>query len=161
MGGLLLGLPLGILLKQMVPLVLFVLFLTVLLQKCPHLMAAFLVLLAKVSLIVSYGGLACVLIQEVLSYSILPDLLPFEDATVTIGGIALLLGGAYPFVVFIHRLTASYLDPILIKFGFSEEGVAGLMMTVVNSMAMFSRLGKMSEMMRFLTRRLLYQEHGF
>lgn len=144
-GGLLLGLPLGILLKQMVPLVLFVLFLTVLLQKYPHLMAAFLVLLAKFSLIVSYGGLACVLIQKVLSYSILPDLLPFEDAIVTIGGIALLLGGAYPFVVFIHRLTASCLDPILIKFGFSEEGAAGLMMTVVNSMAMFSRLGKMSE----------------
>jgi ethanolamine transporter len=142
-GGILMGLSIPVLTRQMIPLIACVLLLAAALVKFPHIMASCLVYVARLSLMITYGGLVCALAQKLFSWSILPGLLPFDEAAVIIGGIALLLGGAYPFVCILYKLFRPCIKACLSIFHLSEEGTSGIMMTLVNSMATFTQMRSM------------------
>jgi ethanolamine transporter len=143
-GGVLMEIPMPVLLRQMVPLLACVMLLAAALVKAPYVVASALMYVARFSLVITYGGLVCVLVQKLFSWSILPGLLPFNEAAVTVGGIALLLGGAYPFVRIIYKVFRPCIKACLSVFHLTEEGSGGIMMTLVNSMATFTRMKSMS-----------------
>lgn len=76
-----------------------------------------------------------------------PDLkgiVPLEDALLTIGGIAIVLIGAFPMVLFITRKLSNPLKKAGALFGLDETSVAGLIANLANNILMFQMLKDMN-----------------
>ena len=136
-GGLVAGFPVGMVLRNLIPIVLIAALIALGLWKAEKAMIKGFAVFGKLIVAVITVGLAAAIVEALTGFAIIPGMAPIEDGFLTVGAIAIVLAGAFPLVFLITKL----LKKPLIKFGrllkINDTAAAGLIASLANSIATF------------------------
>ena len=104
-----------------------------------------------VTIIVGFGKVVTVGITVALAIAIVvkqlnrdvPSLVPFDESLIVVGNIAIVLSGAFTMMFFVRKLFNKSFIKLGEKLGMNETAVAGMLSTMVNSIA---TVGMMKDM---------------
>ena len=143
--GLTAGFPVLMVLKNLLPIALLAILIALGMWKAEKWMVKGLVILGKAVLVLTYLGLALGILESLTGFAVVPGLAPVEDGIMTVGGIAIVLAGAFPLASVITRVLKKPLLKLgkLLKIG--HTATAGLITSLVNSIATFHSIKDMDE----------------
>ena len=144
-GGLVAGFPIGMVLRNLIPIVLIAALIVVGLWKAEEAMVRGFALFGKFVVIVVTVGLASAIVEGLTGYTIIPGLAPISDGFETVGTIAIVLAGAFPLVFVITRLLRRPLMAAGKWLGINDAAAAGLIASLANSIATFGMVKDMNE----------------
>ncbi len=144
-GGLVAGFPLGMILRNLIPIALIALVIALGLWKWENGMIRGFGLFGKGIVALITVGLVAALVESLTGFVLIPNLAPIEEGFQTVGSIAIVLAGAFPLVYAITRL----LKKPLLKLGgllhINDTAAAGLVASLANSIATFEMLKNMDK----------------
>lgn len=146
----------ALILKNLLPIVIFSGLITVGLWKIPEIMIKGFMIFAKLLIAGITIGLAAIVLQTLTGIALIPGLEPIVPISGDIPGIdiralevisriALVLAGAYPMVFLISKWFRKPLTKLGTKLGVSEIAAVGFIATLANCIPMFKILDKMDE----------------
>ena len=112
-GGLVAGFDIGMILRNLIPVVLIAALIALGLWKAEKAMIRGFGIFGKAVIAVITVGLAAAIFQSLTGFAIIPGMAPVEEGFLTVGAIAIVLAGAFPLVFVITRL----LKKPLLKLG--------------------------------------------
>lgn len=136
-GGLGAGFPLGMVLRNLVPIVLLGAVIALGLWKWEG---------ATIRLFSAFGkgvvgvitlGLGAAVVEELTGFALLPGMAPISEGFQTVGAIAAVLAGAFPLVAVVTKLLRKPLMALGRRLGINDPAAAGLIATLANSIATF------------------------
>ena len=142
-GGLVAGFPLGMVLRNMIPIVLIGALIAFGLWKAEKWMIRGFEIFGKGVVVVITLGLAAAILEALTGYAILPGMAPITDGFETVGAIAIVLAGAFPLVFLITKLLKKTLMAVGKWLGINETAAAGLVASLANSIATFGLVKEM------------------
>ena len=142
-GGLVAGFPLGMVLRNMIPIVLIGALIAFGLWKAEKWMIRGFEIFGKGVVVVITLGLAAAILEALTGYAILPGMAPITDGFETVGAIAIVLAGAFPLVFLITKLLKKPLMAVGKWLGINETAAAGLVASLANSIATFGLVKEM------------------
>ena len=134
-GGLAAGFPVGMVLRNLIPIVLLAALIAMGLWKAEKAMVRGFVLFGKGVTALITVGLAAAILQELTGWTLIPGMEPLRTGFETVGAIAIVLAGAFPLV---HAVTRLFRKPLLKLgklLGINDASAAGLVATLANSIA--------------------------
>ena len=144
-GGLVAGFNIGMILRNLIPIVIIAILIAIGLWRLPHGMVKGFQVFGKIIIIIITVGLAAAIIETLTGLTVIPGLASLEEGFLTVGGIAIVLAGAFPLV---HVITKVFRKP-LIKLGhllgMNDKAAAGMVATLANNIPMFGMLHEMDE----------------
>ncbi len=150
-GGLIGGIPVRVLLINLVPVLLLAAALALLLLLCPKVTIKLFSIFSKILTILLGFALVIAIIQAVATLPdgspvvIIPDLAPIGDQLITVGLIVCMLAGAYPFIHFLTTILTKPLVALGKLIGVNSVTVAGVITCLASSIAMYPMIEKMDE----------------
>lgn len=144
-GGLLAGFPLGMILRNLVPVVLFAALIALGLWKAERAMIKGFTVFGWLVTAMITVGLALGIVQELTGVVVIPGMAPLSEGYATIGSIAIILAGAFPLVYVITKVFRKPLMKMGTLLGMNEVAAAGMVATLANSIPMFGMLKDMDE----------------
>ena len=167
-GGLVAGFPVGMIMKNLIPIVIIGLLIALGLWKTEKAMVRGFELFGKGVVAVITVGLAAIIVEELTGFVVIEGLAPIGEAFATVGSIAIVLAGAFPLVYVLTRLLRKPLMRLGKALGINEVAAAGLVATLANSIATFSmvkdmdRRGKVLNMAFAVSAAFVFGDHlGF
>ena len=167
-GGLVAGFPVGMIMKNLIPIVIIGLLIALGLWKAEKAMVRGFELFGKGVVAVITVGLAAIIVEELTGFVVIEGLAPIGEAFATVGSIAIVLAGAFPLVYVLTRLLRKPLMRLGKALGINEVAAAGLVATLANSIATFSmvkdmdRRGKVLNMAFAVSAAFVFGDHlGF
>ena len=167
-GGLVAGFPVGMIMKNLIPIVIIGLLIALGLWKAEKAMVRGFELFGKGVVAVITVGLAAIIVEELTGFVVIEGLAPIGEAFATVGSIAVVLAGAFPLVYVLTRLLRKPLMRLGKALGINEVAAAGLVATLANSIATFSmvkdmdRRGKVLNMAFAVSAAFVFGDHlGF
>ena len=167
-GGLVAGFPVGMIMKNLIPIVIIGLLIALGLWKAEKGMVKGFELFGKGVVAVITVGLAAIIVEELTGFVVIEGLAPIGEAFATVGSIAIVLAGAFPLVYVLTRLLRKPLMRLGKALGINEVAAAGLVATLANSIATFSmvkdmdRRGKVLNMAFAVSAAFVFGDHlGF
>ena len=167
-GGLVAGFPVGMIMKNLIPIVIIGLLIALGLWKAEKGMVKGFELFGKGVVAVITVGLAAIIVEELTGFVVIEGLAPIGEAFTTVGSIAIVLAGAFPLVYVLTRLLRKPLMRLGKALGINEVAAAGLVATLANSIATFSmvkdmdRRGKVLNMAFAVSAAFVFGDHlGF
>ncbi len=145
LGGLTAGFPIKMLLINLIPIVIFALLVVLGLWKAEKWMIKGFILFGKLILIVITVGLAAAIVEALTGIVVIPGLAPLAEGYEIIGGIAIILAGAFPLVHVITRVFRKPLMKLGGLLGMNETSAAGMVASLANSIPMFGMVKDMDE----------------
>ena len=142
-GGLAAGFPVGMVLRNLIPIVLIALLLALGLWKRPAAMVKGFAVFGKVVVALITLGLAAAIVESLTGLVLVPGMAPIEEGFVTVGAIAIVLAGAFPLVYVITRVFQKPLLRLGRLLGMNDVAAAGLVATLANNIPMFQMLHQM------------------
>ncbi len=142
-GGLVAGYPLGMVARNLIPIVLLAALIALGLWKAEKAMIRGFVLFGKGVLILITVGLAAAIIETLTGFAIIPGMEPLDSGFQTVGSIAIVLAGAFPLVYAVTRLLHKPLMKLGSLLGVNDTAAAGLLATLANSIATLGMVGDM------------------
>ncbi len=142
-GGLTAGFPLKLVLVNLIPIVLFAALVALGLWKAEKWMIKGFILFGRLILIVITVGLAAAIVEALTGIVVIPGLAPLSDGYEVIGGIAIILAGAFPLVHVITRVFRKPLMKLGGLLGMNETAAAGMVASLANSIPMFGMVKDM------------------
>ena len=142
-GGLVAGFPVGMIMKNLIPIVIIGLLIALGLWKAEKAMVRGFELFGKGVVAVITVGLAAIIVEELTGFVVIEGLAPIGEAFATVGSIAIVLAGAFPLVYVLTRLLRKPLMRLGKALGINEVAAAGLVATLANSIATFSMVKDM------------------
>ena len=142
-GGLVAGFPVGMIMKNLIPIVIIGLLIALGLWKAEKGMVKGFELFGKGVVAVITVGLAAIIVEELTGFVVIEGLAPIGEAFTTVGSIAIVLAGAFPLVYVLTRLLRKPLMRLGKTLGINEVAAAGLVATLANSIATFSMVKDM------------------
>ena len=142
-GGLLAGFPVGMLLRNLIPIVLFALLIALGLWRFERAMIKGFILFGKFIVAVITVGLAAAIVEELTGLTVIPGLAPLSEGFETVGAIAIILAGAFPLVSVIVRVLRKPLMKLGGLLGMNEIAAGGMVATLANSIPMFGLMKDM------------------
>ena len=142
-GGLAAGFPVGMVLRNLIPIVLIALLLALGLWKRPAAMVKGFAAFGKVVVALITLGLAAAIVESLTGLALVPGMAPIEEGFVTVGAIAIVLAGAFPLVYVITRVFQKPLLRLGRLLGMNDVAAAGLVATLANNIPMFQMLHQM------------------
>ena len=142
-GGLLAGMPIGMLLRNLFPIVLFALLITLGLWKAERWMIRGFTVFGKIITILITVGLVCAIVEELTGFALISGLAPLSEGYPVIGGIAIILAGAFPLI---YTITKVFRKPLMMlgkRLGMNDVAAAGMVASLANSIPMFGMLKDM------------------
>lgn len=136
-GGLVAGFPIGMVLRNLVPIVIIGVLITVGLLKWEKAMIKGFSYFGKGVLAVITVGLVASIVETLTGFSIIPGLAPIEEGFSTVGAIAIVLAGAFPLVYVITKALKKPLTALGKSLGINDVAAGGLVATLANSIATF------------------------
>lgn len=143
-GGLVAGYPVGMILSNLIPIIIFALLIAIGLFFIPEKMIAGFGWFAKFVVALITVGLAAGIIEALTGIVIIPGMDPLSDGFQVVGDIAIVLAGAYGLVWFITKAFSKPLMKIGEKMGMNEIAAAGLIATLANNIPMFGMMKDMN-----------------
>lgn len=142
-GGLVAGFPVGMVLRNLIPIVLIGLIIALGLWKFESVMIRLFALFGKFIIGLITVGLAAALVEELTGWEIIPGMAPITDGFGTVGEIAIVLAGAFPLVYAVTKLLKKPLLKLGNLLGINDTAAAGLVASLANSIATFEMLKNM------------------
>ncbi len=142
-GGLVAGFPLGMVLRNLIPIVLIGGLIAVGLIFAEKGMIKGFGIFGKGVIIVITIGLGAAIVEELTGFTVIPGLAPLSEGFETVGAIAIVLAGAFPLVHVITKLLQKPLMKLGKFLGVNDVAAGGLVATLANSIATFERVKDM------------------
>ena len=134
-GGLTAGFPMGMVLRNLIPIVIIALLIALGLWKAEKAMVKGFVVFGKGVTALITLGLAAAIVETLTGWVILPGLEPIGTGFETVGAIAIVLAGAFPLVNLITRIFRKPLLKLGKLLGINDAAAGGLVATLANSIA--------------------------
>ena len=142
-GGLVAGFPVGMVLRNLIPIVIIAALIALGLWKAEKALIKGFTWFGRGITALITAGLAIAIIQGLTGWEVLPGMVPLEEGFLTVGAIAIVLAGAFPLVYTVTRV----LQKPLLKLGgllkVNETAAAGLIASLANSIATFGMVKDM------------------
>ena len=142
-GGIAAGFPLMMVLKNLIPIVLIAVLIALGLAFIPNGMVKGFQVFGRFVIIVITVGLAAAIVEALTGITLLPGMNPIEEGYATVGGIAIVLAGAFPLVFVITKVFRKPLMRLGHLLGMNDIAAAGLVATLANNIPMFQMMGDM------------------
>ena len=142
-GGLVSGFALGMVLRNLVPIVLIAAVIALGLWKAEKAMIKGFGWFGKGVIALITVGLGAVIVQSLTGFVLIPGLAPIEEAFNTVGAIAIVLAGAFPLVFVLTKLLRKPLMKLGGLLGINDTAAAGLVASLANSIATFGMVADM------------------
>ena len=142
-GGIVAGFPLGMVARNLIPVVLIAIAIALGLWKAEKAMVKGFTAFGKGVTAIVAVGLAASIVETLTGWTIIPGLAPIEEGFQTVGAIAIVLAGAFPLVYTITRVFRKPLLKLGKILGVNDAAAAGLVATLANSIATFGMVKDM------------------
>ena len=142
-GGLAAGFPLGMILRNLLPIVIIGGLIAVGLWKAENAMIRGFSVFGKGVIAVITVGLAAALVEELTGLVIIPGLAPLHEGFEIVGEIAIVLAGAFPLVLVVTKVLRKSLMKLGGLLGVNDVAAAGLVASLANSIATFGMVKDM------------------
>jgi len=144
-GGLVSGFPLGMVLRNLIPIVVIAALIALGLWKAEKGMIRGFSVFGKAIVILVTVGLACGIVEALTGLKLIRGLAPISEGFQTVGAIAIVLAGAFPLVYAVTKLLKKPLLKLGKLLGINDTAAAGLVATLANSIATFGLVKDMDE----------------
>lgn len=142
-GGIAAGFPLGMVARNLIPIVLIALLIALGLWKAEKAMIRGFALFGKFIVALITVGLAAAILEELTGFAVIPGMAPISEGFQTVGAIAIVLAGAFPLVFVVTKLLKTPLLKLGGLLGINDTAAAGLIASLANSIATFGMLKDM------------------
>ncbi|PQF24130.1 ethanolamine utilization protein EutH [Enterococcus mundtii] len=142
-GGLVAGMPMSMILPNLLPIVIVAALIIVGLWLAPQGMIKGFNVFGKGVVIVAIAGLVIGAIQQLVDITLIPGIAPVTEGIEVVGDIALTLAGAFCLVAVITRVFNKPLMKLGKVLGMNEIAAAGMVATLANNIPMFQMLKDM------------------
>ena len=142
-GGLVAGFPVTMVLRNLIPIVLFAALIALGLWLIPKGMVTGFKVFGRIVVIVITIGLAAAIIETLTGFILIPGMNPIDEGYATVGAIAIVLAGAFPLVYVITKVFQKPLLKLGSLLGMNDIAAAGLVATLANNIPMFGMLKDM------------------
>ena len=143
-GGLVAGFPVGMVLRNLIPIVLLAVLIALGLWKAEKKMVAGFAIFGKGVVAVITVGLAAAIVKALMGVALIPGMADISEGFQTVGSIAIVLAGAFPLVAVVTRLLQKPLLAVGKKLGINDAAAAGLIASLANSIATFGMVKDMN-----------------
>ena len=143
-GGIAAGYRLGMVLRNLVPIVLIAALIALGLWKAEQAMVRGFTVFGKIVVAVVTVGLAAAIAEALTGMVLIPGMAPISDGFETVGAIAIVLAGAFPLVHVATRLLRRPLTKVGKHLGINDAAAAGLIASLANSIATFGLVKEMN-----------------
>ena len=143
-GGIVAGYPIGMVLRNLVPIVLIAALIALGLWKAEEKMVRGFTAFGKIVVAVVTVGLAVAVVEALTGFAIIPGMAPISEGFETVGTIAIVLAGAFPLVYVATRLLRKPLTKAGKRLGINDAAAAGLIASLANSIATFGMVKEMN-----------------
>ena len=144
-GGIAAGFPLGMVLRNLIPIVLIAVLIAVGLWRAERAMVRGFSLFGKFVVIIVTVGLAAAIVEALTGFVVIPGMEPISEGFEVVGTIAIILAGAFPLVFVLTKLLRTPLMAVGRKLGINDAAAAGLIASLANSIATFGMVKEMNE----------------
>jgi len=144
-GGIAAGFPVTMVLRNLVPIALIAVLITLGLWKAEQAMVKGFALFGKFVVIVVTVGLAAAIVEALTGFAIIPGMAPISEGFATVGTIAIILAGAFPLVFVLTKLLRQPLMAAGRKLGINDAAAAGLIASLANSIATLGMVKDMNQ----------------
>lgn len=142
-GGITAGFPIGMVLRNLLPIVLIAALIALGLWKAEKAMIKGFGVFGKGVVAVITLGLAAAIVQELTGIVVIRGLASLSEGFQTVGSIAIVLAGAFPLVLVLTRVLKKPLMRLGGLLGVNETAAAGLIASLANSIATFGMVKDM------------------
>ena len=143
-GGLAAGFPLGMVARNLVPIVLIAGLIAFGLWKSEKAMVQGFTVFGKLVVVIVTVGLAAAVVEALTGYPVIAGMAPISEGFETVGTIAIILAGAFPLVLVLTRLLRRPLMAAGKWLGINDAAAAGLIASLANSIATFGLVRDMN-----------------
>lgn len=144
-GGIAAGFPIGMVLRNLVPIVLIAALIALGLWRAEKAMVRGFEVFGKCVVIIVTIGLAAAIVEALTGFAVIPGMAPISEGFATVGTIAIVLAGAFPLVFIITKLLRKPLMAVGRRLGINDAAAAGLIASLANSIATFGMVKDMNE----------------
>lgn len=143
--GLTAGYPVLMILRNLLPILIFALLIVVGLWKAETAMIKGFVVFGKLVTALITIGLAAAIVEALTGFVVIPGLAPLSEGYATIGSIAIILAGAFPLIYTITKVFRKPLMKLGNLLGMNDVAAAGMVASLANSIPMFGMLRDMDD----------------
>ena len=144
-GGLVAGFPVGMVLRNLIPIVIIGALITAGLIFAEKAMIKGFSLFGKGVIALITAGLGAAILESLTGFALIPGMAPLEEGFATVGEIAIVLAGAFPLVHVITKLLRKPLMKLGGRLGINDVAAGGLIATLANSIATLERVKEMDD----------------
>ena len=144
-GGVASGFPVGMVLRNLIPIVLIAVLIALGLWRAEQAMVRGFAIFGKLVVILVTVGLAAAIVEALTGFAVIPGMAPISEGFETVGTIAIILAGAFPLVFVLTKLLRQPLMAVGRKLGINDAAAAGLIASLANSIATFGLVKDMNE----------------
>ncbi len=144
-GGLVAGFPIGMVARNLIPIILIAALITLGLWRAEKAMIKGFTVFGKAITALITAGLVASMIESLTGFVIIPGMAPITEGFGTVGAIAIVLAGAFPLVFAITKILEKPLLKLGSLLGINDTAAAGLVATLANSIATFGLVRDMDE----------------
>ena len=142
-GGLVAGFPLGMILRNLIPIVIIGALIALGLWRKEAAMIRGFGAFGKGVVALITLGLAASIVESLTGFVLIPGMAPIEEGFQTVGAIAIVLAGAFPLVFVLTKLLKRPLLKLGKILGINDTAAAGLVASLANSIATFGMVKDM------------------
>lgn len=144
-GGLAAGFGILMLLRNLIPIVLFALVIALGLWKFERIMVKGFLWFGRIILAIITVGLAAALFEHLTGITLIPGMASLDEGVGVVAGIAFVLAGAFPLVYVITKVFKKPLMKLGSLLGMNDVAAAGMVASLANSIPMFGMMKDMDE----------------
>ncbi len=144
-GGLVAGFPLIMVVRNLIPIIIFAVLIAIGLWKFEKAMIKGFTLFGKFVVAVITVGLVLGIVQQLTGIVIIPGMNPISEGFTVVADIAIVLAGAFPLVQFITKVFRKPLMKLGSLLGMNDTAAAGMVASLANSIPMFDMMKDMDD----------------
>jgi ethanolamine transporter len=144
-GGLVAGFPVMMIIRNLVPIIIFAVVIALGLMKFENAMIKGFTYFGKGVVIVITLGLAASIVETLTGIIIIPGMKPIHEGMAIVGDIAIVLAGAFPLVFVITKVFNKPLMALGKVLGMNDVSAAGLVASLANCIPMFGMMKDMDD----------------
>ena len=142
-GGLVAGFPVGMVLRNLIPIVLIAALIALGLWKAENAIVKGFGYFGKGILALITIGLGAAIVESLTGFVVIPGMASLEEGFAVVGAIAIVLAGAFPLVQVVTRVLRKPLMKLGGLLGINDVAAGGLIATLANSVATLERVKDM------------------
>lgn len=144
-GGLVAGFPIVMVLKNLIPIIIFAVLIALGLWKFEHAMITGFTWFGKIVVAIITFGLAVGIIEQLTGIVLIPGMNPIREGFEVVADIGIVLAGAFPLVFAITKIFKKPLMSLGKVLGMNDVAAAGFVASLANSIPMFGMMKDMDD----------------